>query len=111
MKHLDLATKIAMGTLHEKKNSFFGGVGLRTDGSIVISTNLRVADKTHPAHCEVRLLKKCDVGSTIFLVRLTRDGQWAMSRPCKKCQALIKNRRVKKVVFTVGPGEFSVWEP
>lgn len=111
MKYLDIATKIAKGTLDEPKNSFLAAIGERSDGILVMATNVRTKNQFHGAHCEVRLLKKCDVGSTIYLVRITRDGKWAMSKPCVKCQTLIKNKRVKKVIYTVGPDEYSVWFP
>jgi hypothetical protein len=111
MKYLELATQIAEGTLDQEKNTFFCGVAERSDGAIVVSTNIRTKEQFHGAHCEVRLLKKCDVGSTIYLVRIWKDGTWANAKPCIKCQTLIKNKRVKKVFYSLDKETYAVWEP
>lgn len=111
MNYLDLATRIAKGTLDQEKNTFFAGIAERSDGTLVFSTNVRTKDPIHGAHCETRLLKKCDIGSTIWLVRVLRNGQWANSEPCIKCKTLLKNKKVKKVYYTVDPNTYAVWKP
>jgi hypothetical protein len=111
MKYLELATRIAKGTLDQDKNSFFCGVAERSDGAIVVSTNVRNREQIHATHCENRLLKKCDVGSIIWLVRVLRDGTWANAKPCIQCQTLLKNKRVKKIFYTIDKDTYAVWEP
>lgn len=110
MKYLDLAAKIALGK-SDNKHFLLGAVAERNDGAIVISTNVRTPDANHGAHAETRILKKAGAGATIWLARIDRKGQWAMSRPCHRCQILLKNKRVRRVYYTISPGEYGVLEP
>lgn len=41
-------------------------------------------------------------GMVLYVARSYKNGKAAMSAPCQKCQALIKEAGIKKVVFTVG---------
>lgn len=111
MKYMELATRIALGTLEEDKNSFFGIIGIRNDGAMIVSSNVRTKSPCHSAHAEYRLLKKCDAGSTIWIVRILKNGNWAMAKPCVRCQSLIKNKRVNKVYYSISPGHYGVWNP
>lgn len=109
MKYLELASRVARGNT-QAKSFLFGAVAERQDGAIVVSTNIRTQTPEHSAHAEYRLLKKCGWGATIWVVRVDRNGQWAMAKPCIKCQTLIKNKGVKKVFYTIAPGEYGVWK-
>jgi tRNA(Arg) A34 adenosine deaminase TadA len=111
MRNLEFATRIACANISDEKSYNFGAIGVRTDGAIVTSTNVRTQKPHHHAHCEVRLLKKCDLGATIYIVRVTKDGAWANAKPCIKCQTLIKNKGVKRVYYSLGEREYAVWEP
>lgn len=110
MKYLDLAAKIAQGNT-QAKTYLFGVVAERRDGAIVISTNLRTKVPEHSAHAEYRVLRKAGFGSVLWVARVTCDNQWALAKPCVKCQTLIKNKGVKKVYYTIGPNEYGVWYP
>lgn len=39
-------------------------------------------------------------GSTMYVARLKDDGSWGLSAPCDRCQALINEAGITKVVFT-----------
>lgn len=109
MKYLELATRIALANT-QAKTYLFGAVALRSDGAIVTSTNIRTQTPEHSAHAEYRLLKKAGRGSTIWVARIDRQGDWAMAKPCPKCQTLIKNKGVERVYYTIAPDEYGVWK-
>lgn len=108
MKYLDLAARIAKGG-SEDRNYLIGCVGLRTDGAIVVAPNSWTKEPEPKAHAESRVLAKAGIGATIWVSRIVRTGEWANAKPCVKCQALIRNKKVKKVYFTSGPNEWGCW--
>lgn len=89
-------------------------MGLRRDGTIVYSSNgaavfppaERLVVKV--AHAEQRLARKLDKGAEVYVVRLTRDGEMALARPCPSCQTVLKARGVRRVCYSIGPREFGV---
>jgi deoxycytidylate deaminase len=44
-------------------------------------------------------------GASILVIRLTRRGKLAMSKPCAMCQALIEHVKIKKVYYSNSYGE------
>jgi len=109
--NLDLAAKIALGG-SPKRSFWLGAVAKRKDGAIVVSTNEKVQKPTPTAHAEARVLRKAGKGATLWVGRVMRsDHSWAMAKPCKKCQALIRSMGVVKVYYTISPGNFGVWYP
>jgi len=103
------ATLAADGT---DKNFFIGCIALRKDGAEVRSRNSRVKDPNINGHAETKVLKKAGYGATLWVARVLKNGKtWAMAKPCPKCQALIRNKGVKRVYYTIGPGEYGVWDP
>ncbi len=110
MKYLELATRVAKANT-QAKTYLFGAVAERTDRAIVVSTNIRTQTPEHSAHCESRLLRKCGWGATIWIARVDRNGNWAMAKPCIKCETLIRNKGVKKVYYTIAPQEYGVMIP
>lgn len=40
-------------------------------------------------------------GSTVFVARITKDNRYAMAKPCKICQKILKRMYVKQVYFTI----------
>lgn len=112
MKNLLKAAQIAAESKDRLKNFRLGCVGLRRDGVFVFASNVVAPENPSPSsHAEARVLRKCGKGAIIWVARILRNGTWAMAKPCKNCQSLIKNLGVKKVYFTVGPDEWDVWEP
>jgi len=55
-------------------------------------------------HAEIEALKnttaKYRKGSTVYVCRLTRNGQIAMSKPCDACITVMKKMGVKYVWYT-----------
>lgn len=108
MKYLDLAIRIAKGG-EEDRNYLIGCVALREDGAVVVAPNILTKKPEHSAHAEARNLKKSGSGAILWVARIHRSGEWANAKPCIKCQTLIRNKKVKKVFYTVGPNEWSCW--
>ena len=111
MDLLKVAAKIARGQGDIKRNYLLAAVVKRNDGALVVSPNALTKEPEPNAHAEARALRKADSGSTLYVARVLRDGGWALARPCKRCQALIRSMRVRKVYYTIGPGEYGVWDP
>jgi tRNA(Arg) A34 adenosine deaminase TadA len=110
MKYLELAARIAQGAAWHEKHFLLGAVAIRGDGAIVTATNIRTQDRVHSAHAEYRALKKAGKDSILYVARIDRFGQWAMAKPCNLCQTLIKNKRVRRVYYTIAKDEFGVME-
>ena len=109
MRLLDLAAALAFGG-DRKRNCLLGAVIKRTDGAVVVATNQHTKLPEPSAHAEARVLKKSDWGCTLYVARVLKDGTWAMAKPCKRCQAIIRNRGVRRVYYTIGPNEFGIWD-
>ncbi len=104
--YLELAAKAA---LDGKSRGFrHGAVGLRRDGATVISTNLPTQKPERTTHAEHRLCRKLDWGSTVYVSRTLLDGSLAMSRPCGSCMMAMRAKGVKRVYYSIGPGEYGV---
>lgn len=82
--------------------------------SIVIESNI---NKTHPEanrlghrmdhiHAELNVLKNIEDASrgVLYVYRETADGNLALSRPCEFCLKLLKEKNVRKVVYTTALG-------
>lgn len=62
--------------------------------------------KTQAAvHAEVAAIRACgdtDLrGATIYVARRNKAGEPMMSAPCVNCQAALRARGIKKVVYTI----------
>lgn len=109
---LEAAAFLAANTKDRSKNFFHGCIVQRDDGAFVRSVNSTfVENKTPPAHAEARALRKAGRGGILWVARVSRDGEWATSRPCPNCSALIINKGIKKVYYTIAPGEYGIWKP
>jgi tRNA(Arg) A34 adenosine deaminase TadA len=97
----------------DQKSFYMACVARRTDGAIVSSVNHSVSSQAIPSHhAEARVLRKCDYGAILYVARVHKDKETiAMAKPCKRCQALIRNYGVKKVYYTIGQNEWGVWIP
>jgi pyrimidine deaminase RibD-like protein len=110
MHYLNLAAKYALKGEVER-SYYLACVVKRSDGAITASYNERNKVPIHSGHAEARAIRKADKGATIYVARITRSGNWANARPCKKCQALIRNACISKVYYTISPNEYKVWNP
>jgi len=105
-KMLQLASCIAHAKT-DNRTFRFGGVAIRDDDVLVYACNGRTHIPTPSAHCEARLARKLDKGAVVYLVRLSKDGQWANSKPCNDCMRAMRRAKVKKVYYSSGPG---IWD-
>ncbi len=104
-KHIDRAIDRALKKI-DRRQFLLGAVGVRSDGAIVTAYNGAVREgKLLQAHAEARLSKKLDLGSVVFVVRVNRKRQWRLAKPCAGCRAILKNKGVVSVYFTVKPNE------
>lgn len=106
---LNLAAQTAAKKNSIDKRSFrLGAVGIRSDGAITTSRNASSYDRFPQGHAEVRLSRKLDLGAIVFVARITRDGNWALARPCGNCMRTLIKRGVKRICYTIGPNEYGV---
>jgi len=94
----------------EFKNYSIACIALRQDGVFVQSYNGSTKLPMPAAHAEAKVLKKAGRGAILFVARVTADGEWALSKPCKNCSSLIRSKLVERVYYTIAPGEFGVWD-
>lgn len=85
-----------------------GAVGVRSDGAIVTANNLSCRKPTPYAHAEARLVRKLDFGSTVFVVRIQRDGSVVNAKPCKDCEIAMRLRGVEVCYYTISTTEYGV---
>ena len=58
--------------------------------------------------CLSSLWKSEIQGCTLFVVRKRRNQVFGLSKPCKDCERLIRDARVKKVVFTTNENNIGI---
>lgn len=47
-------------------------------------------------------------GCTLFVVRIRKNQDYGLSKPCKACEKLIREAKVKKVVFTTNENKLGI---
>jgi len=109
-KYFRLARQVASkgDTKEAKRHYRLGAVGLRSDGAIVTSSNIPHRVPEPNTHAERRLVKKLNWGSTVYVVRIKRDGKLAIARPCKKCQSAMLLRGIQRVYYSINEYEYGV---
>ena len=83
-------------------------------GTMIVDSNSK---KTSPAaqayghrwnrcHAEFNVLKRIEDGSkgVLYIYRETADGKFGLSRPCEFCLRLLKDKGIKKIVYTTKDG-------
>jgi cytidine deaminase len=106
-KYFKLAHLHALKDISSFKRYYFGAIGIRNDGRIVHSTNLRNPDATINCHAETRLCSKLDKDSEVYVLRTNRNGsRILLARPCNGCQNKMKATGVKKVYYSISNNEF-----
>ena len=106
-KYFQLAAKVAVKS-DDRRHYRIGAVGVRDDGTIVSSSNTECHHPQRFAHAEARLVKKLDQGSVVYVVRILRNGQFVNAKPCLNCQASLRRRGVKRVVYSIGESHYGV---
>jgi len=100
--------KIAAIKRCDKRKYKLAALGVRTDGAIVIATNLPCRQPEKAAHAEARLARKLDQGAEVFIVRVLKCGTLANARPCANCQTTLWRHGVKHVYYSISSGEYGV---
>lgn len=93
-----------------------GSIGVRSDGAVVHADNggVRTAHggRLPCGHAEVRLARRLTPYSTVYVARVVYDAQgslvWAMAKPCANCERRLRNAGVRRVFYTIAPGEYGV---
>ena len=108
---LEMAFNVACCDDDLHKQFFVACASRRNDGAIVISTNGSTrTNRVSASHAEARALNKSDHGSVLYVARALRDKKTpALAKPCATCQAIIRNKRVQKVFFTVDEEHYGIW--
>lgn len=107
----DLAIKVA-DAKDDRRSFKVGACATRNDGVIIAASNGPTPFQSPLAHAESRLMRKADVGSTVYVVRILRkDGSLAIARPCTDCAGVLRAKRVKKVYYSISPNEYGLFDP
>jgi len=82
----------------DRRDYWFGAVGIRKDGTIVSARNVLSYNKEVRAHAECRCARKG--AKEIWVVRISQtDGRYLDSFPCNKCLRFMRVWGVKKVHY------------
>ena len=109
VKFLSQAVNLAAQSEHR---SFKHGAILVKGGKVLsegvnkytIGTHGLHAHSEHAEENALRGKKNYALGSTMYIARVASYGP-AMSKPCLRCQMLLKNAGVRKVIYTSRDGE------
>ena len=98
----------------ERRGFRLGAVGVAPDGRIFHAKNLPLIVSENyfrpipQSHVEFKLARALPHGSTVYVVRLLANGQYAMSRPCPTCMAALTRKSPKKIFYTTAQNEWGV---
>jgi len=110
LKYLRIASHVSVKG-NQYRRAYLGAIGVRSDGTVVQSYNGSSFERAPDAHAEARLSRKLDHGSTVYVARTRRDnGKIAMAKPCKMCQAVMRNRGITKVFYTINESSWGTIE-
>ncbi len=103
---------------------WFGCVGVRTDGAVVVSKNGSIQNcfsksmnpdemqKISDHHAEGRVIKKMTRGGVIYVSRISRlTKELILARPCSRCRARIRSHKIDKVYYSINKDQYGVWSP
>lgn len=84
-----------------------GCVIVKNGRIIAESTNKKVGDPSiqwrlamHAEFAAVVAAGSDAVGATLYVARVQADGTTALSKPCKKCESIMKRSGISRVVWT-----------
>jgi cytidine deaminase len=108
--YFEIASRLAIEK-EDRRSFIFGAIGIRNDGRMVKALNGPTVSPSKQAHAEARLARKLDVGSEVYVARvLIISGDFAMAKPCHNCERILRSVGVKRVYYTIGPGEYGILE-
>ena len=104
---LSLAAAYAKQTAPDIRNFRLGAIGIRGDGAAVFARNGTGIAPTPNVHAEARLCRKLDLNANVYVARILHAGdKWAMAKPCPACLTRLAAKDVKRIFYTISPGEF-----
>jgi pyrimidine deaminase RibD-like protein len=103
-RYMEKAIELA----HSSKCRHKHGCVVVKNGKIISkATNKKVGDPSvefrlalHAEFAAVVAAGTHAAGSTVYVARVQADGSTALSKPCKKCENMMKRSGVSKVVWT-----------
>jgi tRNA(Arg) A34 adenosine deaminase TadA len=107
LKYLTIAAGISRHKLDDR-NYYLGAIGLRSDGTTVMSWNGAPKEPTRQHHCEYRLCRKLTPGSTVYIARTLADGTWANAHPCPDCLKILTSKGIRRCYYTISSNEYGV---
>lgn len=115
MNLLHVAARLANDLRGKQRQGYYlAAVGVRRDGALAHATNKAMRANGYlpvpSTHAEARLCRKLDASAEVYVARVVGDGSWAMSRPCERCRLALVARRVRRVYYTIAPGEYGVMD-
>jgi deoxycytidylate deaminase len=90
-----------------EKGSAILGVGVNNEKYCSVGARYRSPHKGHSTyhaeiHAILNLSRDVTRGATIYVARASKkDGSYRMSKPCPMCHAVLQERGIKKVVYSV----------
>jgi len=85
-----------------------GAVGIRSDGVIVSASNLVTPAPNQRCHAEYRLSDKLTPKSVVFVVRIDRENNFTLAKPCVNCEGKMRNIGVSRVYYSISNKEYGV---
>ena len=104
--YLRLAGGVAPLKRRDVRNYRFGAVAVRRDGVVVFARNGSADFPLQVMHAESRVVRKAGRGAVIFVCRIGRDGGFRLARPCDGCLSELRNRRARRVYYTINDVEY-----
>ena len=122
-RYLDLARRMAFQSEYGKLRH---GAVLVKGGSVInascnksnynsFANRFRPHDRgpaTHHAEigCILGVDKSISDGATVYVVRINKQGQFKLSKPCEMCHNILKFCGIKKVVYTRDENEIDSYK-
>ena len=109
-KYFEICKGVAIsGDCKEAQRRYrLGAVGIRTDGAIVVASNISTRTPSPPAHAEARLTKKLNNRSIVYVVRINKSKHLANARPCKNCITTMRLRGISRCYYSISENEYGV---
>lgn len=115
-RHLYRASVIAAQSTERQRHGAVAAVGKRVLAVGVNSFRCHPTVASDPKressfHAEIavlRQLREVDSRTTLFVARVAKSGQTALSAPCANCRQALKEAGVKRVIFSVDGDGYGV---
>ncbi len=108
MSTLDTLVQMALKAAKkrpETRHFLIGVAVLRDDGAIVVARNEATREPCEHGHAEAKVLGKSGLNPELVVVaRITRDGEWAIAKPCAKCERKLRAIGARRVYYTTATG-------